>query len=422
MMRLALFVWVALLLAPAVTGAEPATPAEYRKQAYLKELDHAIGLLEKDLDKLKKERKEAADAPVERRRGLGDKIVNGEETTDYASTGAVLRGSDAASAQSWCTGTLIGCGTFLTAQHCTRDDHAKVDPAELFVYLQNGGIFPVASITRHEDYVFPRNDIAILHLDGDVQGIAPSPINEASVADDTVGEIVGFGRTGGFRFDYGIKRRGTVETAACQQSLPANMLCWNFSAPVGPAGEDSNTCNADSGGPLFVTALDGVLRVAGVTSGGRQSQCLAGDHSYDVDVQAYADWIRTAAGDDLGTEACGGRDLAGDGVVIDPTSGELDAGTTSVDVTPIEIPAGAGSILVAMNGEDDGHGSSDFDLLVRQGAPPSDDEADCVQDGSGQFAVCEIEPSGPGTLFVRVQRKQGDGLFQVVTNIFPEQE
>jgi len=50
------------------------------------------------------------------------RIVNGLDTQGFPTTGALLHHIDApitsVNAASWCSGTLIGCHTLLTAAHC----------------------------------------------------------------------------------------------------------------------------------------------------------------------------------------------------------------------------------------------------------------------------------------------------------------
>ena len=157
-------------------------------------------------------------------------------------------------------------------------------------------------------------DVALIRLTSPVNGIVPRQINTASeVKTGDNGVIVGFGRSGGNSNDYGLKREGRVESEVCNKNYPKDeLICWNFSAPVGGAGKDSNTCNADSGGPLF-SASNGTL--AGVTSGGENSTCLAGDHSYDSSIFQNRKWIqKTAWG--LGSSPCG--------TLTSLTDGEID--------------------------------------------------------------------------------------------------
>src|SRR5436853_1187529 len=96
------------------------------------------------------------------------RIVNGVLTSDYPTVGALLRGTSADTASTWCSGTLIGCSTFLTAGHCVE---GRV-PTDFHVFLPNAGIFTVASIAQHPSYNFPAADIAVLKLGAAVDGVA----------------------------------------------------------------------------------------------------------------------------------------------------------------------------------------------------------------------------------------------------------
>ncbi|MCP4149392.1 MAG: trypsin-like serine protease, partial [bacterium] len=84
--------------------------------------------------------------------GIAPRIVNGLFTSNHPTTGALLIGETPQTAETWCSGTLIGCGTFVTAAHCVED---YPNPSEYTVFLQHAGLFSVESITPHPDYNFP---------------------------------------------------------------------------------------------------------------------------------------------------------------------------------------------------------------------------------------------------------------------------
>ena len=167
------------------------------------------------------------------------RIVNGVTTHAHPTTGALLYSGGVVitedNAATRCSGTLIGCRTFLVAAHCVDDD---LLPDHYWVYLQNAGIAPVSGITLHPDSsgaTFPVSDVAVLHLTDWVTGIAPTAINLVDPAPfiPAAGAIVGFGQTQGNANDYGIKRVGAVTTASCPPGLPsaandAEVVCWNF--------------------------------------------------------------------------------------------------------------------------------------------------------------------------------------------------
>src|SRR5262245_39748855 len=105
------------------------------------------------------------------------RIVNGLYTSQYPSTGALLDSSDFSNASLLCSGTLIGCETFLPAGHCVD---GNLNPAAYSVFLQHAGFFHVTSVVRHPSYSFPVGDVAVLKLATPVTGIAPTAIATGS--------------------------------------------------------------------------------------------------------------------------------------------------------------------------------------------------------------------------------------------------
>jgi hypothetical protein len=341
------------------------------------------------------------------------RIVNGVVTTDYAATGALLDGSNAEAAQVLCSGTLIGCRKFLTAGHCVD---GSLNPADYTVFLQHAGFFTVRTIARHPTYDFPVGDVAVLTLGQPVTGIRPLRIETtAAPAFGTAATIVGFGRTGPGD-EYGLKRRGSVTTDACANGISdTTSVCWTFDGPLGAPGGNSNTCNADSGGPLLVDLGAGPT-IAGVTSGGTTSTCLTTDHSYDANVFAYHQWIAQQAGSDLGDAACGPLAPVGEaGATVSAFEGTLGAGVHE-GRHALTVPPGRSQLRITMNGLDDG--TADFDLYVKRGSPPTSGDYDCKQNGVGQFASCAFTAPVAGPWYILVERYDGGGAYQVTATSF----
>jgi hypothetical protein len=296
---------------------------------------------------------------------LQPRIVNGVETFDYPSVGALLYTNyEGTGFKGRCTATLVGCQTVLTAAHCvcfypeTPDNPDPVNQMgqlcitlgvaeavrpRLVFYLQDAGEFHVAAVSVHPN---PRprrfgGDLALLRLDRPVTGIAPAAINSvAKPAPGTPGVIVGFGASSAVGGELnaegtGIKRTGRVVTQECGISGadPATRVCWLFDEPIGPPGEDSDTCYGDSGGPLFVNAGEGLV-LAGVTSGGSNDDCAPIDEAIDTDVFAHLSWIESTAGADLGSGPCG----AGTQAQRETWTGTLEAEHTADDYS-VAVPA-----------------------------------------------------------------------------------
>lgn len=390
--------------------------ADYAKDENIQALEDIIKEAETTLDALRKPLDEVEPRMQRNRVSAGQpRIVNGRGTIDYPASGAVLKGEDPRSAVAWCSGTLIAPDKFLTAAHCINDD---ARPEIYHIYLQSAGVFAVIKIDWQQDlYKFPTADIAVLTLEQPVERIVPEAIlMEERPIHGTLGTIVGFGRTGGFNYDYGIKREGFVQTAGCPPDRAASpLVCWIFSAEMSAGEIRSNTCNADSGGALFVEEVIGgrrVRKVAGVTSGGEMDDCLIGDQSYNVDVVDYAKWISQISGVE------GEPKAAGFAPVLSPRDDVLGETFTlheqrpKVDVA-INVRDGTSTLLIAMNGEDNGQGRNNFDLAVRRAGAVV-----CNENGDGQFAVCRFDDPEPGTWTVELTRQRGGGRVQAVVTEF----
>ncbi len=354
------------------------------------------------------------------------RIVNGVSTHGYPSTGQLLYSGGVAiddnNAQAWCSGTLIGCNTFLVAAHCVADDQVS---SHYRVFLQHSGLHSLSSLAVHPSYksnTFPRADVAVLKLATTVTGIDPTEINTvanpAALGFGLGGTIVGFGRTSGSSSDYGIKRAGAVLTAPCSGTPSGTgdteLVCWDFTNPVGNPGEDSNTCNGDSGGPLFMDLGTGVV-VAGVTSGGENVACLAVDHSYDANVYNYRSFILSELAGDSST-VCGGIDPVGaPSVEVFGNSARLDAGNSS-DTYSFTVNGTPNDLRFAMNAED--NGSLDADLYVKQGATVSTADFDCKATGASNFGACSFLSPASGQWSVLLQRSSGAGDYQLTTTVF----
>jgi hypothetical protein len=370
--------------------------------------------------------------PVEAR-SFRPLIVNGQATSAYPAVGALLIYADAAATtlDGACSGTLIGCRTFLTAAHCVCPDNTDdaaactragtTPPATLRVFLQQAGIVPVAGVAISPEYSFAvRGDVALLTLAQPVTGIAPSPVNATRRPElGMPGTIVGFGTaaTGRGGFDgSGIKRAGTVITSECPANIPNDAhLCWQFT------GSGADSCEGDSGGPLLVD-FDAGFVVAGLTAGGTSAACVAPDSAFDTDVFVNYSWIVATAGADLGTESC---DLPAVGTARTTTvsrDGEL-AGSGAEARRQFDVANGVARLRIGLNAEI-GSGSGLFstlnevELFARAGSEPTVETFDCADRGHGAFGFCEITAPRSGTWHVLVRAKQGAGAFQVTATTF----
>lgn len=339
-----------------------------------------------------------------------DPIVNGTFTSDFPSAGALLVGADPGTAGIQCTGTLIGCDTFLTAAHCVCDtvgaDCQSPTPSAPFqIFLQHAGFFEVTSVAVHPDFNFPDNDVAVLTLAEPVTGITPTPLQDTAPALGTPGTLVGFGRTGGDNNVYGLKYTGAVTTGTCPGDIDsAGKVCWTYD------GAGSNTCNGDSGGPLFF-GEPGALRVGGITSGGTEGSCLEGDNSYDNSVFAFRTFINERAVGGLEQASCGSLPQVGQELVaVSSMEGALAAGGTA-DLA-VEVPRGTTELRIGLNSSDGSAANFDFTVTHADGSGEV-----CGSTAAGAYGFCVVDSPEAGDYVATVNAAGDAGDYQLTATV-----
>jgi secreted trypsin-like serine protease len=203
-------------------------------------------------------------------------IVNGQETSEYPATGMLLQ-----QGQVFCTGTVVGPRTVLTAAHCVEGQDASqfsfgFGPSQ--DQVENEIKVVAATVHPKADTKQLINDVAVVTL-GEDAPVAPIAMNQAMDA-GWVGRtviLVGYGVSDGpSQSGAGTKRMVGVTI----DQVDATTLHYTTK-------NGQTACNGDSGGPAFADD-GGNLVVAGITSYGDQN-CQ--EYGVYTRVDTYLDFI-----------------------------------------------------------------------------------------------------------------------------------
>lgn len=334
-----------------------------------------------------------------------NEVVRGIPVIDYPSAGALLRGNTRESSAMQCSGTLVGCDTFITAAHCVCDDvftcNDPIPPSQLSVYFQHAGIYDVASVAAVPGYQFPEfGDLAVVRLAEPVVGIEPAPINDINPATNAALKIVGFGLTSKALAtpDFGIKREGDLIRESCENFSDQTMLC--FDPDISP----TVSCSGDSGGPNYID-IGGTLHLAGVVSGGGSQDSCVSSQKFATNVSGYLDFIRANAGELGGS--CGDIPDVEDPTALVMTGSGFEASREYL----FDVPPGTAEVRFAANAILGDH----VNVVAGLGATPDPVINDCA--GNGRMASsCTVLSPKAGTWHVLVT---SDTEHQVTVSALP---
>jgi len=189
---------------------------------------------------------------------------------------------------SYCTGSLVGPKTVLTAAHCIYAQGRNAPYSVAFgTYASNPtSVVRVVSQIAHPRYSGQSNDFGLLELERAVTNVPLLRMNDAPMVSSLLGVGVrhsGFGVTDGTsQAGGGTKREVTTPLRRIE------------SASFESGGMGKQTCQGDSGGPGFMTFPgDTSERLVGVVSYGDQSCQQFG---VDMRVDTVLPWIRHTKG------------------------------------------------------------------------------------------------------------------------------
>jgi V8-like Glu-specific endopeptidase len=240
-------------------------------------------------------------SPLLRRSQRG--IINGSVDTTHTAVVALV-----SYGETFCTGTLIGPHTVVSAGHCKMDSGLTASEISVFFGTTVGGSgtsIAAKDWQAHPSYYeksdgTPMYDVSVITLNKDAS-VTPMAWQSSSLG-NIAGQslvLVGYGVTNAYQQTGSGTRRQITNKVLAQDS---NFVYYG-------SGVDG-TCQGDSGGPAFLD-VGGTLTVVGVTSFGDVS-CIQAGANTRLDAHSSFVWqflggcTANCTGKKCGADGCGG--------------------------------------------------------------------------------------------------------------------
>jgi len=244
-----------------------------------------------------------------------------------------------------CSGVLIAPSLVLTAGHCDSDELDAVFLGGNDLWdMDNGELIPILQRTRYPNHT-RTFDVTLLALETPAITQPSAVVRDCALADLLDGaavEIVGFGTTDRFGTQTShvlMSARTTITDADCSQ---ADVGCHQDVQPGGEliaGGDGVDTCEGDSGGPLFLWTSTGEPVLAGVTSRAvSPASPPCGHGGIYTRLDAISDWIEQESGQELTGPNCDLPQIPVEPTLPRPFPWALDSDRDTGDYVEERVP------------------------------------------------------------------------------------
>lgn len=276
-----------------------------------------------------------------------------------------------------CTGTLVAPRVVFTAGHCNQQISEVLVNSTNYADGSQGEVIGVVAA-----YEYPNSwqnyDFTVLVLEQDAS-VAPRTVATSCVIDNHLRDgatvaPVGFGSTetwGGGSNSLLMEARTTVTDHDCSESRRG---CNDSVRPEGEliaGGGGIDSCNGDSGGPLYLETPDGWFLV-GITSRAAQPASAAcGDGGIYVRADAVIDWAEEQTGLSIQRPDCDTVSPA-ENQPPAPIGGSLDldqGATATLQIDANDPDAGQAHSFTVLTAPEWGTASVDTSGLLTYTAP-----------------------------------------------------